>query len=187
MIGKWPFILLFLGTILVIGGAFTSVTCVDYLESDGIDTCKDSINDGALFDFESFKQSKSIYGDDPTFAESLAENFLGINILIGAAVALIVLIVHPKEAISIWIAAFINIGLVANTYLEMYQSFYNNDVSSFAKLSKGSGWYLMAAGAGLMLLAALFATYNLQKSPLEEFDEEIGEYDDEDDDGNESE
>ncbi|MBZ0320572.1 MAG: hypothetical protein K8L91_29430 [Anaerolineae bacterium] len=187
MIGKWPFILLLLGTILVIGGVFTASTCIDEVDSDEIDTCKDNINDGALFDFRAFEQSKTVFQRDPTFAESLADNFLGLNVLVGAAAALIILVVHPKEAIGIWIVALVNIGSIGNTYFWSYQTLYKNSSDDdFMKFSLGMGWYLMAAGAGLMLLAALFATYNLQKSPLEEFDDEITD-DDENDDADESE
>ncbi len=170
MIGKWPFILLFLGTILVIGGVFTASTCIDEVDSDEIDTCKDNLNDGALFDFRAFEQGKTVLQRDPTFAKSLADNFLGLNVLVGAATALIILMVHPKEAIGIWIVALVNIGSIGNTYFWSYQTLYNNSADDyFIKISLGMGWYLMAAGAGLMLLAALLATYNLQKSPLEEY------------------
>ncbi|MCQ3930299.1 MAG: hypothetical protein DPW16_07545 [Chloroflexi bacterium] len=188
MIGKWPFILLFLGTMLVIGGVFAASTCIDYLDSDESDTCKGNINDGALFDFRSFEGSETLFQRDATFADGLARNFVGLNVLVGAGAALIIFMVHPKEAIGIWIVALVNIGLIGNTYFWSYQTFYkNNPNDDFIKISLGMGWYLMATGAGLMLVAALFATYNLQKSPLEEFDEEIDEYEGENDDENESE
>ncbi|KAB2860841.1 MAG: hypothetical protein F9K46_09325, partial [Anaerolineae bacterium] len=139
MIGKWPFILLLLGTILVIGGVFTASTCIDYLDSDEIDTCKGNINDGALFDFRTFEGTETLFQRDPTFADGLARNFLGLNVLVGAGAALIIFVVHPKEAVSIWVVALVNIGLVGNTYFELHQNLYKNDVSDFAKISLGVG------------------------------------------------
>ncbi len=174
--GKWPFIILFIGLVIMVTGVFISSSCYEFEPQSGyreVDTCKGDINEGALFDFWVYEKDTR-----HSFAEGIALNFMGVNILVGGIVTLIVLIARPKEAMSLWIVALTNIGLVANVYFYLYQFNYKDDNVGF-RVVPSWGWYLLFGGAFVMLLAALLGTYNLQKSPLEEFDEESDEYDDE--------